>query len=88
MRQPFDWGETCCFAQYNVSKGHVSAILPKAKYHKFAQRVQESPIFVLPSKKPEGYVSIFLQHQVNLRHCRSHPPPVRSLTTTRGHIAS
>lgn len=52
--------------QYHAGKGDtIAAGIPASKYDTFVRRTKECPMFVLPIKRGEGYLTLILQHQDN-----------------------
>lgn len=68
-------------------RGRVGTHIDAKKYGKFVERVKESPLFVLPLAKPEGYLTVVLQVQLprvlftTLEEYRTHT------TAARAHLA-
>ena len=46
------------------SKGRVGAVISSAQYAQIHRHGPESPVFVLPVPKPEGYVTMLVQFQL------------------------
>ena len=57
-------------------EGRVGWVLSRSEFKQLQQNAQESPIFVVPLEKPEGYVTLVLQWQMQ------HPQSNLGLLTT------
>jgi hypothetical protein len=53
----------CCFFedQYHIGRGHISAGMGRDLYKLLQQRANQCPLFVLPLRKGNGFVSILVQ---------------------------
>eukprot|EP00245_Coleochaete_scutata_P017247 TRINITY_DN8371_c0_g2_i1.p1 TRINITY_DN8371_c0_g2~~TRINITY_DN8371_c0_g2_i1.p1 ORF type:complete len:202 (+),score=36.64 TRINITY_DN8371_c0_g2_i1:72-608(+) len=49
---------------YHTGRGHVSAVMTTPLYKQLKQRADACPLFVLPVRKEEGFVSLLSQAQM------------------------
>lgn len=49
---------------YHIGRGHISAVMGSELYKIFEQRANECPIFVLPLRKGNGFISVVVQAQM------------------------
>jgi len=55
---------TTIWNDYHIGRGHISAVMGSDLYKLFQQRASDCPLFVLPLRKGNGFISILVQVQL------------------------
>ncbi|CAM6128152.1 unnamed protein product [Calypogeia fissa] len=55
---------TTIWNEYHIGRGHVSAVMGSPLFEKLQQRASSCPLFVIPVRRGQGYVTLLMQAQM------------------------